>query len=89
MGHISPLRNQFKSVNTFAQSYYYIMRLIWREENQERRKQIISFFMTKWSLFVKSGVPFNQGYLMPGFIEIGPVVLKKILNFHSCLFANS
>ena len=29
MGHIAHLRNQYKSINTFAQSYDYIMTLIW------------------------------------------------------------
>ena len=33
MGHIAHLRNQFKSINTFAQSYDYIITLIWREKN--------------------------------------------------------
>ena len=34
MGHITHLRNQFKSINTFAKSYNYIITLIWRTENQ-------------------------------------------------------
>ena len=33
MGHITHLRNQFKSINTFAQCYDYIIRLILRENN--------------------------------------------------------
>ena len=30
MGHIAHLRNQFISINTFAQDYEYIITLIWR-----------------------------------------------------------
>ena len=33
MGHINHLGNQFKSINTFAQSYYHIITLILREKN--------------------------------------------------------
>ena len=32
MGHIAYLRNQFKSIHTFAQSYDYIIMLIWRRK---------------------------------------------------------
>ena len=47
MGHIAHLRNQFKSVNTFAQGYVYIITLIWRGKKRS----------TEWSLFVKPWVP--------------------------------
>ena len=33
MGHIAHLKNQFKSINTFAQSYIYIVMLNWRDDN--------------------------------------------------------
>ena len=34
MGDITHLINQFKSKNTFDQSYDFILTFIWREENQ-------------------------------------------------------
>ena len=40
---VGRMRNQFNSINTFAQSYYYIITL----------KPFISFLKIKWSLFVK------------------------------------
>ena len=39
MGHIAHLRNQFKSMNTFAQSYDNFITLIWKG------KKIISLFV--------------------------------------------
>ena len=47
MGHMAHLINQFKSINTFAQSYDHIITLIWR------RKMVFYFLISEWSLFVK------------------------------------
>ena len=47
MGHIAHLRNQFKSLNTFAQSYDYIIILNWRG-----KKLIISFLIIERSLII-------------------------------------
>lgn len=32
-GHIAYLRNQFKAINTLAQSYVFITTLLWRGKN--------------------------------------------------------
>ena len=43
----------------------------------ERKKKIIYFLITEWSLFVKSWVPFTQGCFVPSLVEIGRMVLEK------------
>ena len=48
LGHITHLRNQFKSINTFGNSYDYIIMLSWRG-----KKPIISFLIIDISFFVK------------------------------------
>ena len=56
----------------------------------ERRKTIITFLITEWSLFVKPRVPFTQECFVPSFVEIGPVVLeRKFFKFRQCIFAIS
>ena len=57
MVHIAHLRNAFKSINTFAQSHDYIIRLSWRE------KSIFPILITEWSLFVIPWVPFTKDAL--------------------------
>ena len=54
MGHIAHLRNQFKSINMFQQSYGYIITLI------RSGRTIISFLRIECSMFIKPWVPFNQ-----------------------------
>ena len=51
MGHIAHVRNQFKSINTFAQSYDY----------EREKKLIISFLIFERYLYAKPCVPFTQG----------------------------
>ena len=34
-------------------------------------------------------IPITKGYFMPSLVEIGPVVLEKILKFRQCIFAIS
>ena len=63
----SPTRkSKFKSINTFAHSYDYIITLILRE-----KKPIISFLIIERSLFAKPCVLFTQGYFVPRLLEIG------------------
>ena len=40
-------------------------------------------------LFEQIWIPITQGYFVPSFVELGPVVLKKILKVHQCIFAIS
>ena len=54
IGHIAHLRNHAKPINTLAQSYNYIIMLIWR------KKTIISFLIIERSLFVKPLSPFTR-----------------------------
>ena len=68
MGHISNLKNLFKSINTFAQSYWYYHNI-----DLDREKTSI-----EWSLFVKPWVPFTQGCFVPSLVEIDPMVMEKI-----------
>ena len=73
MDHIAHLRNQFKSINTFVQSY-----------DLERSKHHL-IFIIKWSLFVS----FTQGCFLPSLVESDPMVLQKnIFRFRQCLFRN-
>ena len=57
MGQIAHLRNQFKSKNTFTQSYDYIVSLIWRE-----KQPIISILQKHW-------VPFTHGCFVSSLVE--------------------
>ena len=61
---LTHLRNQFKSMNTFEQSYDYKITLIRRGKNP----LIISFLRIEWSLF---------GCFVPNWVGSGPVVLEK------------
>ena len=44
---------------------------------ERKKKPIISFLVTEWSLFVKSRVPFTKECFLLSLVEIGPVVLEK------------
>ena len=69
------------SLNTFEQSYDYIITLIRRG-----KKTIISFLSIDWSLVVYPWVPFTQG----SFVENDPVVLEeKVFKFRQCIFTIS
>ena len=66
------------------------MILLYHNVYLERRKTIISFLITEWSLFIKPRVPFTQECFVPSFDEIGPVVLeRKIFKFRQYIFAIS
>ena len=72
MGHIAHLRNQFKSENTFQQSYGYIITLI-----RSMKKTIIAFPGIECSTIIKPRVLFTQGHFVPSLVEIGTVGLEK------------
>ena len=79
MGHITHLRNLFKSINAFWQSFQFIITLIRR-----RKINIISFLRITWSLFVKTWPPPpspKDARFVPILVEIGPVVLEKKIFF--------
>ena len=81
MGHITHLRKQFKSINT----YYYIITLIKR-----RKKPLLILGEFIGSSFKDTWIPFTQGCFVPRLVEIGSVVLeKKIFKFRHCLFTIS
>ena len=52
---------------------------------------LLSFPLGNWCTCSPSlkqiGIPFTQAWFVPGLVEIGPVVLKKILKFLQCIFA--
>ena len=76
MSNIPYLKNQFQSINTFAQSYDYAVTLIRRE------KRHISFLRIEWSLFVSSSLTKVHVCFVPSVAEIGPKVLeRKIFKF--------
>ena len=56
----------------------------------KRNPTIISFLKMMWSIIVKTLLPFTQGCFVSSLIEIGPMVLEKILKFRQCfsLFRN-
>ena len=62
--HIAHLRNQFKSINIFKQSYDYIIMLI------SRKNQLSPFLRIEWSFIVKLWVPFSLGCFVPILVEI-------------------
>ena len=68
MGHITHLRKQFKSINT----YDYIIRLI-----KTRKENIINFMRIKGSSFKQTSIPFTQVCIVPSLVEISPMVLEK------------
>ena len=79
MGHIAQLRNSSNIKKTHLQIalHYYT--------NYER-KNIFSYLRIEWFLFVKSWIPPIQGCFVPSLVEIGPVVLEKVLKFSQWIF---
>ena len=75
--HRSP-EKQFQSINTFAQSYYYTIKLI------NRKQSLTLFWEFKWPSICKTWVPFTQECFVPS-----SVVLEKIFKFSQCIFAIS
>ena len=55
MGHIDHLRNQFKSINTFEQSYDCIIKI-----DKERKNRLSPFLKIAWSFFENTWVHFTQ-----------------------------
>ena len=74
MGHIAHLRNHFKSINTFQQSYGYIITLIWS------RKKPHYFLLKNWMLYIcKTMSPLHPRSL----VEIGSVdYYFSLMYFH-------
>ena len=73
MGHFAHLRNQFKLMNTFAQSIKFIITLI----GIIRRKNPLSLFLRiEWS-FCKTLSLLNPRILVPSFVENGLLVLNR------------
>ena len=68
MGHITHLRKQFKSINT----YDYIIRLIKR-----RKENIINFMRIYWFFIYRNLNPLHPRILCAKFGKIGSVVLEK------------
>ena len=75
MGHIAQLRNQFKSIHTFAQSYDYIITLILR---WKKKQGSYPFWL-----------PFSKGCFVPSFVENGPLVRRRFKKFRQSIFAIS
>ena len=73
MGHIAHLRNQFKPINTFAQSIKFIILLI----RIIRRITNCLFFWDTNGPFCKTLSLLNPRILVPSFVENGLLVLNK------------
>ena len=76
------LREITQTRGPWATSITWAFMIIWKGE-------IISFFIMKWSLFVKPWVPFTQGCLKPSLVEIDPMVRSgeedfQILSMYFC-----
>ena len=71
MCHIAHVRNQFKSINTFAQSYE-----IFYNISQGKKNPNVFFGRIKCSLFVKSWFPFT-----PSILQIWIPTTQKICQF--------
>ena len=79
MGHITHLRKQFKSINTY--DYHYV--------GCEKKKNIIYFIRIEWFFIWQTWISFTQGSFVPILVEIGLAVLEKIFKFYQCIFAIS
>ena len=88
MGHITHLRNQFKSINTFEQSYDYIYFKI----GQVDQEKIFTFLQFCYYLPMLKGVALtiwtnlNPLYPRMSLVKIGPVVLEKKIFFKSSMY---
>ena len=81
MGHIAHLKNQFK-INTFSLRYDYIKTLIFKFCQWIFAISLLSpLGKGHGPSFKKTWIPFTQWYFVLWLVEIGPVVLEKILNF--------
>ena len=88
MGHITHLWNQYKSMNTFKQSYDLIYYKIGQVVLEKKILKICQCIFTILYLsplgkvwgpsFEKTWIPFAQGCFVPSLFEIGPVVLEKM-----------
>ena len=73
MGHIAHLsEKKFHSINTFAQSNDYAITL-WE------KKSVSLFWELNGWLSIKTWIPFTQRYRAPSLVEVGPVVLQKMI----------
>ena len=80
MGHIAHLTSQFKSINTFAKSYDFIITLIWRRNTHH-------FLFDDWQVLISKPFHFTQGCVVPSLVDIGQMILKKkILNSREMYF---
>ena len=70
--------NQFQSIHTFVQMYDYTYTCT--------ITFIISFVRFNGPLFGKTRVYFTQRCFVFSLVEIGPVVLEKIIKFYQCTF---
>ena len=75
MGHVAHLRKQFKSLN----KYDYIITLIQRKK-KKLYENLLVFHLNKLEF------PSPRCFV-PRLVEIGPVVLEKILKFRKCVFS--
>ena len=83
MGHIAHLTSQFKSINTFAKSYDFIITLIWRRNTHH-------FLFDDWQVLISKPFHFTQGCVVPSLVDIGQMILKKkILNSREMYFCYS
>ena len=83
MGHIAHLTSQFKSINTFAKSYDFIITLIWRRNTHH-------FLFDDWQVLISKPFHFTQGCVVPSLVEIGQMILeKKNFKLGKCIFAIS
>lgn len=71
MNDITHLRSQFKLINTFEKSYFYIVTLIRRE------KTFYLLFEKSMVLICKTSSFVTQGCSMPRLVEISLAVLEK------------
>ena len=64
-----------------------INKQIWLYHNVDSENKEKSLWGFIGSSFEETWIPFTQGCFVPRLVEIGPVVLEKILKFRKCIFA--
>ena len=77
MGHITHLRKQFKSLNTYDDIITMIKR---------RKNPLSTLWEVNGSSFQQTWITFTQSCFVPSWVEIGPVVLEKIFKLPPCIF---